>query len=1302
MKKIVVLLTICLLIACTVISVTAQAVAPVAAATYNDLDYRHNDRFTTIRMGDVLTALDGIAVSDTEKEYIRVTAEGNGLQAVLYYTKPDLPDYEYDYDGVNSRLIVTVQQDSYVPKEHPDKTVDWIPTTCTIGDRVAEFAPATELGKESYHRAVFEDFDWTAEAMTAMVDYRAEFEISAETLNKYINYAYKQSLLLHDEYETLPIKQAAYKEALDAYEQWIEYEKDLERYQQYLNEAAMFRDYLVYQEYLAELAEYEAYLENKAEWDKYYADLAKYAKYLADKNQYEKEDMPLVQAQLELLALMEKEDPKTGYSFIETMIDDRIGSLINDRKYRLLLVHYCKVSQGTIDEAKDSSEWLKRFCETYQSLETEQEKYEFFIKEYNRVEYVTGVEKDDGLVKHLNQLYEAILDIYENDAVYEKLVESRPHHVDTLERMLGMLYVQRCVFNDKATMNVNEVVVKRGNKTVSQLVDASLLPATDTNKATPLAAWPTAPEVQDEPRDEPSEKLPYVEAPDDDMLNFETPGITNPKEQLPDNMEDPGYMEQPEPPAEQEPAHPGVEPKLNWKDHQTALHEAYLAGQIVLRPAFTEDQSLVLTASNQFSVQLVDDERCYFMYFYDEDDKYLGQSLGVPSGQPVRVPAEIGTPEKPATAQYSYEFAGWVDEEGEPIDMSSLTKDTYAYASFTEVVRQYNVTWNVDGFTTTQQWAYGEEPWFEATDILPDAQYEYRFIGWDKQIVPVTGDVTYTAQYERIVRRYSVVFRMDDGSELLRGEYRYDKALSEVMLSKPFKTPCAEYTYTFAGWVDENGHIYASNADLPALTSNMTLTAKFESTRNSYTVTWVVDGVSTQSTWEYGQTPTFGEQNPQKASDEHCHYTFTGWDAEIVAVTGDATYTAEFSSTVRLYRVEFIVEGQSHVMELEYGVLPDFGDTPQKASDLQYDYEFFRWDRNPSPVKEDVTYVAQFREIARKYPVTFIVEGVETVVEVEYGSAPRYSGTPEKPDDGIYYYVFTGWDKEIAAVDGSEAVYTACFEAVPLVPVGDGDEVGQLIAGENGVFELIIPGSSADLSQLFERLGEKQAEQLEVKFGQAVLVFPKEQIESFYLMGGGISKVTLVLTELNGQVAYKLEILDASGEPLTYLVCELTVKLPYSSTHKLEVYRADASGNLTQVDAAYQNGYLVLEVMESATFVIKEKYAITKNPTANGVFDVVGEAYEGDVIIITPDPNEGYLIDQVTIEVNGQRITVEPKDGAYTFVMPKGDVKVSTTFKVVEGGTVPEVLVGVITALLIVAVGLVIAVILIRRKSVKA
>jgi hypothetical protein len=123
--------------------------------------------------------------------------------------------------------------------------------------------------------------------------------------------------------------------------------------------------------------------------------------------------------------------------------------------------------------------------------------------------------------------------------------------------------------------------------------------------------------------------------------------------------------------------------------------------------------------------------------------------------------------------------------------------------------------------------------------------------------------------------------------------------------------------------------------------------------------------------------------------------------------------------------------------------------------------------------------------------------------------------------------------------------------------------------------------------------------------------------------------------------------------------------------------------------------------MEQSTFVIVDKFLIEKTAAENGVFDVVGEAYEGEIITINPNPDEGYHVDRVLVECDGKQIEVAQTDGKYTFVMPNGNVHVTTTFKVVEGGTGAEVVVGVVTALLIVAIGFVVAIVLRKKRTVK-
>jgi hypothetical protein len=69
----------------------------------------------------------------------------------------------------------------------------------------------------------------------------------------------------------------------------------------------------------------------------------------------------------------------------------------------------------------------------------------------------------------------------------------------------------------------------------------------------------------------------------------------------------------------------------------------------------------------------------------------------------------------------------------------------------------------------------------------------------------------------------------------------------------------------------------------------------------TYTVTWVVDGVTTEETYKEGATPSF-KGSTDKASDGQYTYTFTGWSPAIALVTGDVTYTAQYSKT-KIYKI---------------------------------------------------------------------------------------------------------------------------------------------------------------------------------------------------------------------------------------------------------------------------------------------------------------------------------------------------------------------------------------------------------------
>ena len=75
-------------------------------------------------------------------------------------------------------------------------------------------------------------------------------------------------------------------------------------------------------------------------------------------------------------------------------------------------------------------------------------------------------------------------------------------------------------------------------------------------------------------------------------------------------------------------------------------------------------------------------------------------------------------------------------------------------------------------------------------------------------------------------------------------------------------------------------------------------------------ITWVIDGeVVAEEDYLKGTMPSF-KGSTDKAPDENYRYTFTGWGPEVVVAEEDATYTAQYSATERVfYTITFNANG---------------------------------------------------------------------------------------------------------------------------------------------------------------------------------------------------------------------------------------------------------------------------------------------------------------------------------------------------------------------------------------------------------
>ncbi len=248
------------------------------------------------------------------------------------------------------------------------------------------------------------------------------------------------------------------------------------------------------------------------------------------------------------------------------------------------------------------------------------------------------------------------------------------------------------------------------------------------------------------------------------------------------------------------------------------------------------------------------------------------------------------TPTKSPTERYTYAF----NDTWSPA-VTAVTGDATYTAQFTQNDRTFTVTWkNYDGsvLETDEDVVYGSKPSYDGA--TPTREKEgattYAFAGWSPQITDettITADTTYTARFNTNTKTYTITWKDGDGNTL-RTETCIEGVTPHYMGATPTKTADAQYTYTF------------NNTWSPALVAadrDTVYTAQFDTTVNKYTVVFKnYDGTELQNSQvAYGTIPTYTGEAPTKPQTLHHKYTFSGWSPELSAVTGEATYTAQFT-----------------------------------------------------------------------------------------------------------------------------------------------------------------------------------------------------------------------------------------------------------------------------------------------------------------------------------------------------------------------------------------------------------------------
>ena len=301
--------------------------------------------------------------------------------------------------------------------------------------------------------------------------------------------------------------------------------------------------------------------------------------------------------------------------------------------------------------------------------------------------------------------------------------------------------------------------------------------------------------------------------------------------------------------------------------------------------------------------------------------------------------------------------------------------------------------WNANQYTITFDTAGGSEiaPITQdyGTEITaPDnpTRKGYTFKGWDKEI-PETmpaENITVKAQWE--INQYTITFDTNGGSEIAPITQDYGTKITAP--DNPTRKG-----YTFRGWDKE------IPKTMPA--ENITVKAQWEI--NQYTIAFDTNGGSEIApiTQDYG-TEITAPDNPTRKG-----YTFKGWDKEIPETMPADNITVKAQWEINQYTIAFDTNGGSEITPItqDYGTKITAPDKPTRKG-----YTFKGWDKEiPKTMPaENITVKAQWE--INQYTITFDTNGGSEIAPItqDYGTEITAPDNPTRKG-----YTFKGWDKEI-------------------------------------------------------------------------------------------------------------------------------------------------------------------------------------------------------------------------------------------------------------------------------------------------
>ena len=248
----------------------------------------------------------------------------------------------------------------------------------------------------------------------------------------------------------------------------------------------------------------------------------------------------------------------------------------------------------------------------------------------------------------------------------------------------------------------------------------------------------------------------------------------------------------------------------------------------------------------------------------------------------------------------------------------AVTAFAFAGCKKTEAAKKYAVIF-MDGETQiSEQTVEANKEAVKPADPTKESTVGevYTFAGWslteNGETVTdfkIKADTTFYAVYTSSTRQYKVTF-MNGSEKLSESDVDYN-GVAVAPTQTPAKESTVDTVFAFAGWALTDGGEKVAELKI---TGDTTFYAVYTSATRQYKVTFMNGSEKlSESEVDYNGVAVAPSQTPAKESTVDTVFAFAGWSltdggekVDELKITGDTTFYAVYTPSVRKYNVQFI------------------------------------------------------------------------------------------------------------------------------------------------------------------------------------------------------------------------------------------------------------------------------------------------------------------------------------------------------------------------------------------------------------